>query len=286
MVSSILLSIQEDPSPSPATFSIALQSTNTALSDAAIATNKVIKLNKEKLIKKPNLHPDILSAAKAKRTANKNFANATNNPEASDETKLETKTIFKEARRKYRQECRPQDFISSIKRDENLHSILTNDPQAAYKTLRNAKTTKTNKISDLKVNEKTYTGSSIADGFFDSIKTLKTMNPQTKNCMECEPFKFDYELIKEISKVGEKIPPISLPKAESLLHSLKPSVYDHFNISALHYIHAGPIGIKHFQFMINSAIVNIENTTCEELNSAHANVLYKGHSKVKNLASS
>ena len=41
-----------------------------------------------------------------------------------------------------------------------------------------------------------------------------------------------------------------------------------------------------FQSLLNNAIKNIENTTIDEINTAHACVHYKGHSKDKNLASS
>ena len=44
--------------------------------------------------------------------------------------------------------------------------------------------------------------------------------------------------------------------------------------------------LQHFQILFNSAITNIETTTCHEMNDAHAIVLYKGHMKDKSLASS
>ena len=71
-----------------------------------------------------------------------------------------------------------------------------------------------------------------------------------------------------------------------LLHSLKPSVCDHWNVSAAHYINGGPIALKHYQLLINTALEDIENTTCDEFNTAHACILYKGHQKDKTLASS
>ena len=199
---------------------------------------------------------------------------------------INLKTIKPETKEKLRQISGRHQAISSIRRDKVLDTILTNNPQEASKALRSHKSTVSAKISELKVNDKIYTGKNIADGFFDSMSNLKTMKPETKNCSECESFKFDYKLVREISKAGDKIPPISLHRAESLLHSLKPTVCDHFNISALHYIHAGPVGIQQFQFLVNSAIENIENTTCEELNDAHACILYKGHLKDKTLAGS
>ena len=87
------------------------------------------------------------------------------------------------------------------------------------------------------------------------------MNLATKNCESCELARFDHELLLEISNLGKKIPQISLVKAEELLRSLKPSVCDHFNVSALHYINGGPHAIKHFQVLVNSAIENLEITT-------------------------
>ena len=41
-----------------------------------------------------------------------------------------------------------------------------------------------------------------------------------------------------------------------------------------------------FRLLLNSAIENLETTTCEEINNAHACILYKGHSKDKTQASS
>ena len=58
-------------------------------------------------------------------------------------------------------------------------------------------------------------------------------------------------------------------------------------MTALHYIiNGGPHTIHHFQKVINSAIDDIEKTTCDEINDAHACILYKGPSKDKTLANS
>ena len=165
-----------------------------------------------------------------------------------------------------------------------VHHILSSNPKQAHSALKRLKSTLTSKISEIKVDDKTYHGDKVATGFYYNMKNLKTMKPETKNFEACQNFKFDYELIKEISKAGDTIPKISIEKAEELLHSLKPNVFDHFSISALHYINGGPLAIKHFQLIFNLAIDDIENTTCEELNNAHACILYKGHSKDKTLA--
>ena len=134
--------------------------------------------------------------------------------------------------------------------------------------------------------DEVYLGDNVADGCFSNMKNLKTLDSETKKCTDCEMFRLDYDLIRDISKHGDKIPPINLQKAEELLHSLKPQVCDHFNVSALHFINGGPHAIKHFQMLFNSALSNIDNTTCQELNDAHAIVLFKGHKKDRSLASS
>ena len=105
------------------------------------------------------------------------------------------------------------------------------------------------------------------------------MRSEIKKCSDCEKVRFDYDLIRDISQFGQQIPQVTLQKAEQLLHSLRPQVCDHFNVSALHYINGGPHAIKHFQMLLNSAIKTIETTTCQEMNDAHAVVLYKGPKK-------
>ena len=72
--------------------------------------------------------------------------------------------------------------------------------------------------------------------------------------------------------------------AEKLLHSLKPSVC--VCVSANHYINGGPIALKHFQLLVNLALSDVENTSVDEVNTAHACILFKGHQKDKSLASS
>ena len=63
-------------------------------------------------------------------------------------------------------------------------------------------------------------------------------------------------------------------------------VTDFYSISAAHFLNAGDLGIKHFQFMFNKLLANIELASLEELNNVHAVILYKGHGKDKHLASS
>lgn len=113
---------------------------------------------------------------------------------------------------------------------------------------------------------------------------LKTKDNDTDGCESCKSFQFDYEMVREICKTGSKIPLLSLQQAYDLLRSLKPSVCDHWSVSAAHYLHGGSSALKHFHFIINAAIEDISNVECDEINTAHACVLYKGHKKDKKKA--
>ena len=124
----------------------------------------------------------------------------------------------------------------------------------------------------------------MADGFYDSISNLKTLKNITATSFE--QFKEDHSHIIEICKSGTKIPRISDSDALSLLKSIRPDVSDFFSVTANHYLHGGDIALAHFQFLINTVIDNIEIAAIEEMNTAHAVILHKGHGKDKNLSSS
>ena len=67
---------------------------------------------------------------------------------------------------------------------------------------------------------------------------------------------------------------------------IRPSVFDFFSITAAHYLHKGSVTIGHFQFLVNTILNTIELSSVDELNTVHAVILHKGHSKDKNLATS
>ena len=86
-------------------------------------------------------------------------------------------------------------------------------------------------------------------------------------------------VIRKIRSSGLKIPEISAKDATEVLYSLKAEVNDLFSVTARHYINAGMEGVKHFIFLMNTIINNINLSTLPELNSVWAMVLYKGHGK-------
>ena len=69
--------------------------------------------------------------------------------------------------------------------------------------------------------------------------------------------------------------------ATEILYSLKPDVNDLYSVTARHYTNAGVEGARHFHFLMNLVISNVNLFSLPELNSVWAMVLYKAHGKPK-----
>ena len=129
---------------------------------------------------------------------------------------------------------------------------------------------------------KTYVGDRVPDGFYDAMTSLKTCD---NSVLLAEPAIADqidnYRLITNLSREPQPLPVITFEVALKLLRRLKKNVKDHYSITALHYFNAGDEGIAHFQAILNAMISDTDNATLEELNIAHGIILYKGHKKIK-----
>ena len=64
----------------------------------------------------------------------------------------------------------------TIKRDQQLHSIVSKNPRSIFKTIRSVKAGTTRDIQKLTVSTKVYSGPCVPDGFFDSLASLKAPN--------------------------------------------------------------------------------------------------------------
>ena len=91
----------------------------------------------------------------------------------------------------------------------------------------------------------------------------------------------DYSVIREISSAGLKIPEFTSSDATDLLYSIKQNVNDLYSITVRHYTNAGLEGVRHFCFLLNTIIKDINLFSLPELNSVWAMVLHKGHGKPK-----
>ena len=171
----------------------------------------------------------------------------------------------------------------NIKRDEHLYSILTNNSNDVFKSIKALKNTSSrSKLQKLTVGNKTYEGEHVPDGFFDSLKSLKTIDIQAFESSPSNSFLLsDYPNIMKLCEQKSDLPLIPMNKSTEILHRLRPSVSDLYSISPLHYIHGGIEAYKHFNFLLNSIIHDVNTASLIELNSVHGLVLYKGHKKEK-----
>ena len=137
-------------------------------------------------------------------------------------------------------------------------------------------------IDKLNVGKKVYHGKAVADGFFDSMSSIKTCNFEhlQEDPQIAEHFS-NHEHILKLCKDKRTIPTIDLATSTDLLGRLKKDVVDIYSITARHYLNAGSEGLSHFNLLLNAIIDNVNNATLEELNLVLGLILHKGHGKEK-----
>ena len=167
-----------------------------------------------------------------------------------------------------------------MERDAKIDTILSSKPSSVYSFLRRLRSDKVTSIQELKVDDKIYSGVTVADGFYHSMSSLKFCEIEA---LETDPSLqhhfMNYNHILKICQEGPKLPEISYNVANSLLKRLKPTVKDFFNLTPLFFLNAGVHGVRYFQFLLNYILSNVNNATVEELNIAHGVILYKGHQR-------
>ena len=262
--------------------SVFFQTTTHILTSAAKLTNDVIELGKPPKNKKTFVPSEIRIAMKQKCEAHKLLQTALANGAASDAV-AHARDSFKEIKSKLQSLVRKDRVSKEVARDSFLNQILSEQPKDIFKAVR-ANKPKNSEIKKLLVGNKVYTDEDVADGFFDNISELKTLDKITATSYDS--FANDHKHIIEICKAGHPIPRISFHDAKQLLQRMRPHVSDFYSITAAHFLHGGDCGIKHFMFMLNKLFSNIELASVEELNNVHAIILHKGHGKDRNLASS
>ena len=257
---------------SQASMSILLTLTNTAMTRAATVTNK------SKVLAKP-----IVKESKVPRAIN-NVKNKLNKAHRKfrDNPSKETKENLRQCRKVYHQAVRFQRLQMDVERDMQLYSIMGSSPATVFNFVKSLKGSKTANIAKLTVGKRTYYDKDIADGFYDSMSSLKQVD---YNDILSEPSiaeKFiDYDLIVKLCQDNHKIPAINLETSTKLLLTIKKNVKDHYSITSQHYINAGNEGFLHFNILLNSIISDINNASLEELNTAHGLIYFKGHKKDK-----
>ena len=210
--------------------------------------------------------------------------NVSKDPDATSIQKEAASAAFKLAKSSYQNVVRKLQVQEECKRDQELNQFLGKNHTLVTKSIKSGKNGNGSGIKSLKVGTKVYTEENVADGFYDSISNLKSLDEITSPSFDS--FATDYKHIVEICKSARKIPRISPEKASQLLRKIRLSVSDFYSITAAHYIYGGEAALAHFCFLFNAVLDNIELSGIPELNTAHAVVLHKGHNKDKNVDSS
>ena len=192
------------------------------------------------------------------------------------------KHSFTEAQKKYKNAIRSNRVRVGHQRDQKLFSILSENPSSLYSYVKSSRNSDSTPIQKLTVADKTYTGESVPDGFFESMTSIKTcdIGQLESDPVMAEHFS-NHQHILKLCKDHHKIPAIPRDKASKLLSRMKKNVKDYYSITAQHYVNAGEEGLIHFNELLNAIVDNVNNASIEELNTAHGLILYKGHNKEK-----
>ena len=270
---------------SQASMSVLLSLTNKIMTKCAGETNKVIEIGSN-LEKKSSILPKSIKRSRNKMiTAHRMFKRMQKSLEPNSHLVNPFKDVFAASRIKYRNAIRQFKLKSNLQRFKQLDEVLEK-PREAFKYIKKCRMTKETRIEELSVGHKLYVGSSVCDGFYDSMTGLKQCDMDK---LRQDPLLLNqlvnYEQITEIlRRPGQTpIPPISQEKSSKILGRLKKNVNDFYSITALHYLNAGHEGINHFNMLINAVIADVNNAGIEEMNTAHGNILYKRHNKNKNI---
>ena len=159
---------------------------------------------------------------------------------------------------------------------------MSQNPSNVFNAVRRSKQSNNRKINKLCVNDRVYTGDNVPDGFYDSLLDLKTVDYRNiQDSISFERYSSDYSNILKICELGTDIPKITLQVSTDILKSIRPNVNDIYSITALHFLNAGDIGVNHFFLLLEALLEDINNIKIEEVNTVHAAILFKGHSKDK-----
>ena len=195
VVSPQLSSLRElwDQSSSKSLASVLLQSTNQILAYAASITNRVTALGKKRTLKSAWKPPEIYLSELSLRRAHKSLKRVKKSETSSPEQIADARLLHKEEKSSLRRLVRLNRLNDNIKRDTRLSSILSSNPSAAHRILKSVKSGSSHhEIQKLKVGDKEYYGENVPDGFYDSLKSLKTKDTSS-HFDSFQELKSDYE---------------------------------------------------------------------------------------------
>ena len=254
--------------------SVLLQLTNFTLKTGASMTNKAVSLSDKHTTRSLSTPRPVRIAMQRLRRAHRKMKRY--NTENA-------KAAYKKEISNYRRCVKTYRLQEQKKVESKLLTILSDNPSSLYNYIRSNRNVSQTRIDKLTVQNKTYQGSRVPDGFYDAMTSLKSCDTAA---LLSDPDIADqlntYHHIRKLCTATEPLPPLSFEDATGLLLRLKKNVKDFFSITALHYINAGEQGITHFQSLLNAVIAEVENASLAELNTAHGIIHFKGHKKDKN----
>ena len=257
---------------SQACMSVLLELTTLALNTAAAATNPSRSLTIKPNLRKKKVPQDILKAKKKLNTAHRRHLSS------QDQATAE---IFKQCRKNYHRVVRSQAIQADLERDSQLFNIIGENPGKVFSHIKSMKSIHRGGTAKLTVGSKVYCGEKVADGFYESMTSLKQCDIESISTEpELSEKLFDHKVIMELCQNhSEGIPRIDIKKSTEILRRIKKNVKDHYSTTSLHYLYAGKEGLQHYNLLLNGIISNINNAGLVELNTAHGLIYFKGHRK-------
>ena len=141
-----------DPS-SKSSISILLKATNDALSSCAVATNKFVKLGKN-VRQRPFSSIEVRKAQQQLLRLSKHLRELSLCDNASPSQLSDAKSALSSSRSAYRRLANSTIRSAADKRDSLVHSVLSSNPAALYKSIRAFQTPSGAKLHSLKVSNK------------------------------------------------------------------------------------------------------------------------------------
>ena len=187
--------------------SVLLDLTNKVLSKAAMDTNKFRILRGKTVQRKNRIPKDV---KKAKQRMNKIHRRLKETYSLALEDKLK---LF---RKMYHQVVRSHNLKTDMDRDIMLFNIMGESPGKVFRHIKAMKKAGNSLVPKLTVGQAVYTGESVADGFFESMSSLKRCDSKSlESVPELSEKLLDYNTVIELCRNHNGIPSIDSKKART-----------------------------------------------------------------------
>ena len=265
-----------DPT-SKACTSMLIQSTSDILSSAASSSNQSISLSEKP---SPTSSRTPKAVKNAVNVARRRLAHLKRISPTDPDMQV-AKAKAREAKMNLRKVIRMCNGTRIALEVKKMFAILSSDDSSStiYRKIKSLKTSRISQIPFLIVGPDIYHGEDVKRGFFTSISQLKTRPSSSIPVETTIDYAKDYEYILDICKNKRDLPSVSIITSTEILKAMKPTVNDFYSITPAHYLNAGEAGLKHFNYLMNTIIEDVNKATIEELNACYALLLFKGHGK-------